>query len=60
MAELPDERQVVLRARSQLPEWTSDARAQAYTELFEGESAVEPAAREDSVALVVLAPRAEA
>ena len=27
---------------------------------FEGESAVEPAAREDSVALVVLAPRAEA
>jgi hypothetical protein len=40
MIELPDERQLVLRARSRLPEWTSAARSQAYAELFEGESAV--------------------
>lgn len=40
MVELPDERQIVLRARSRLQEWTSDARRQAYTEMFEGESPV--------------------
>ncbi|WP_318570548.1 DUF7539 family protein [Salinigranum marinum] len=37
MAEFPDERQLVLRARSQLEEWTNTARTQAYAELFEGD-----------------------
>ncbi|WP_416841660.1 hypothetical protein [Haloferax sp. DFSO52] len=37
MAEFPDERQLVLRARSQLDEWTRDARREAYAELFEGD-----------------------
>jgi len=35
MAEFPDERQLVLRARSRLEEWTNTARTQAYAELFE-------------------------
>ena len=34
---LPDERQLVLRARSRLEEWTNDARRRAYAELFEGD-----------------------
>jgi hypothetical protein len=38
MAEFPDERQLVRRARSQLEQWTNDARIQAYTELFDGDS----------------------
>lgn len=40
MAELPDERQLVLRARSELDQWTRRARMEAYTELFEGGDAV--------------------
>ena len=40
MAELPDERQLVLRARSELDQWTRHARMEAYTELFEGDDAV--------------------
>lgn len=38
MSELPDGRQLVLQARSQLEEWTTSARRQAYADLFEGES----------------------
>ena len=38
MAEFPDERQLVLRARSQLEQWTNNARTQAYSELFEGDA----------------------
>ncbi|WP_458186327.1 DUF7539 family protein [Haladaptatus sp. NG-WS-4] len=37
MAEFPDERQLVLRARSQLDQWTRSARMEAYAELFEGD-----------------------
>ena len=37
MAEFPDERQLVLQARSQLDQWTRNARMEAYTELFEGD-----------------------
>ena len=37
MAEFTDERQLVLRARSQLDQWTKSARMEAYTELFEGD-----------------------
>ena len=37
MSEFPDERQLVLQARSHLEEWANSARTQAYTELFEGE-----------------------
>ena len=37
MAEFPDERQLVLRARSQLDQWTKSARREAYAELFEGD-----------------------
>jgi hypothetical protein len=40
MAEFPDERQLVLQARSQLEQWTNRARTQAYTELFEGDSSL--------------------
>lgn len=40
MADFPDERQLVLRARSRLDEWTRRARSEAYTELFEGDDAV--------------------
>lgn len=40
MAEFPDERQLVLNARSHLEEWTNSARTQAYTELFEGDAPV--------------------
>lgn len=40
MAELPPERQVVLNAREMLDEWTSDARREAYEELFMGENAI--------------------
>jgi hypothetical protein len=36
MAEFPDERQLVVRARSQLDQWTRSARIEAYAELFEG------------------------
>lgn len=38
MAEFPDERQLVLSARSRLDEWTNSARTRAYTELFEGDT----------------------
>ena len=40
MAEFPDERQLVLRARSQLDQWTVRSRVEAYTELFEGEDSL--------------------
>ncbi|MFC4548804.1 MULTISPECIES: DUF7539 family protein [Halorussus] len=40
MGEFPDERQLVVRARSQLDEWTKSARREAYAELFEGDDAV--------------------
>ena len=40
MAELPDERQLLVRARSNLEEWTRDARTRAYTELFEGDDPI--------------------
>lgn len=40
MIEFPDERQLVLRARSQLDEWTKRARTEAYTELFEGDDSI--------------------
>lgn len=42
MAELPDERQLVMRARSRLDEWTETARMEAYTELFQGDDPVLP------------------
>lgn len=38
MAEFPDERELVLRARSHLEQWTNRARTQAYTDLFEGDT----------------------
>ncbi|SFR65711.1 hypothetical protein SAMN04487947_3181 [Halogeometricum rufum] len=40
MAEFPDERQLVLRARSQLDQWTRSARIKAYSELFEGDDPI--------------------
>jgi hypothetical protein len=40
MAEGSDERQVVLNARSHLPEWTNAARQRAYAELFAGDDAI--------------------
>jgi hypothetical protein len=40
MAEFPDERQLVLRARSQLDQWTSSARREVYTELFDGDDPI--------------------
>lgn len=49
MAEVPDERQLVLRARSHLPEWTTSARTTAYVELFEDE---EPLLSEDELRLL--------
>ena len=42
MAELPDERQLVLRARSQLDHWTRSARMEAFAELFEGDDPILP------------------
>ena len=40
MAEFPDERQLVLRARSHLEQWTNSARTEAYAELFEGDDPI--------------------
>ncbi|MUV56867.1 hypothetical protein [Halogeometricum sp. CBA1124] len=40
MAEFPDGRQLVLRARSQLDQWTRSARIKAYSELFEGDDPI--------------------
>jgi hypothetical protein len=40
MAEFPDERQLVLRARSHLAQWTRSARTAAYAELFEGDEPI--------------------
>ncbi|MFD1512834.1 DUF7539 family protein [Halomarina rubra] len=40
MAEFPDERQLVLRARSQMEQWTRNARNEAYAELFEGDDPI--------------------
>ena len=40
MAEFPDERQLVLRARSHIEQWTNSARTEAYAELFEGDDPI--------------------
>ena len=40
MTEIPDERRLVLRARSRLVEWTTSARMEAYTKLFEGDDPI--------------------
>jgi hypothetical protein len=40
MAEFPDERHLVVRARSQLDQWTRSARIEAYAELFEGDDPI--------------------
>lgn len=40
MAEFPDERQLVVRARSHLDQWVNSARTQAYAELFEGDDSI--------------------
>lgn len=40
MDEFTDERQLVMSARSQLEEWTTDARNEAYRELFVGDDAI--------------------
>ena len=49
MAEFPDERQLVLNARSHLEQWTRSARTRAYAELFEGD---EPVLTEEEVHLL--------
>lgn len=40
MVESPDERQLLVRARSQLDEWTRSARTEAYAELFEDDDSI--------------------
>lgn len=40
MAEFPDERELVVRARAHMDEWTRNARMEAYAELFEGDEPV--------------------
>jgi hypothetical protein len=40
MAEFPDERQLVVRARSHLEQWTNSARTKAYAELFESDEPI--------------------
>jgi hypothetical protein len=40
MAEFPEERGLVLRARSELDQWTKQARIDAYAELFEGDDPI--------------------
>jgi hypothetical protein len=40
MTGFPDERQLVLRARSHLEQWTNSARTAAYAELFEGDGSI--------------------
>jgi hypothetical protein len=40
MVEVPDERQLVIRARSHLEQWTNSARTKAYSELFEGDAPI--------------------
>jgi len=40
MAEIPDERQLVQRARSNLAQWTRSARTAAYAELFNGDDPI--------------------
>lgn len=40
MDEFPEERQLVVRARSQLEQWTKGARLEAYAELFEGDDPI--------------------
>ena len=40
MVELPDERQLVVRARSNLQRWTNSARTEAYSDLFEGDEPI--------------------
>lgn len=40
MAELPDERQLILEARGHLERWTNSARMAAFEELFEGDEPI--------------------
>ena len=40
MDEFPDERQLVIWARSRLDQWTKSARMEAYAELFEGDDPI--------------------
>ncbi|NUE02682.1 hypothetical protein HUB97_09300 [Halorubraceae archaeon YAN] len=40
MAELPPDRQLILEVRSELDQWTTRARNEAYDELFAGESPI--------------------
>ena len=40
MVEVPAERQLVVRARSNLEQWTNSARTAAYRDLFEGDDPV--------------------
>lgn len=40
MAELPDERQLILEARANLERWTNGARTDAYEQLFEGDEPI--------------------
>lgn len=40
MVELPAERQLVIRARSHLQQWTNSARTEAYEELFKGDAPI--------------------
>ncbi|UTF55323.1 DUF7539 family protein [Natronosalvus rutilus] len=40
MIERPDERQLIVRARSHLKQWTNRARTEAYSELFEGDDPI--------------------
>jgi hypothetical protein len=44
MAEFPDQRQLVLRARAELDQWTTEARTEAYAELFDGDDSILPPA----------------
>ena len=40
MVESPDERQLIVRAQSHLERWTNSARAEVYSELFEGDDSI--------------------
>lgn len=49
MPDLPDDRQLVVRARANLDEWTNSARTTAYAELFEGD---DPILSDDDIRLL--------
>lgn len=40
MVEPPEERQIVVQARSRLQEWTNEARTEAFGELFQGDEPI--------------------